>query len=637
MKTLLSLIGLIFALTLTSNVTTAKIIKISEETVNAAFEKPIPNHPRLFLTEPQLTTLKQKIKSDQMLTGIHDALIAGAERLIDQPPLKRVVTGRRLLSVSRECLRRTMLLSYAWRMTDDRRFLNRCEQEMLAAAEFTNWNPSHFLDVAEMTAALALGYDWLYPELDPASRQSIADAILEKGLKPSFDARYNWFVRGRNNWNQVCHSGMTMGALAILEDQGQLAREIVHRAVNNVQTVMELYEPDGAYPEGPGYWVYGTTYNVMLLAALESALGTDFGLSDKQGFSHAAVYLNNVTGPFRQYFNYPDSGSKVGFTPAVFWFAHHYNDPTMAWMQHRYVSSRFPNKTSEFANDRTAPLALIWAGDKATPPQSLGWMGRGQTPVAMFRTNWTDNNATWLAIKAGSPSVSHGHMDVGSFVLDAAGQRWAVDLGPEDYNKIETLGMNLWAMGQDAQRWAIFRYNNLSHNTLVVNGQHQIVSGKASFTRFSNDKPFNHAVMDMSNVYLGQLEKALRGAALLPTGQILIQDEITALDKPASIRWAMATPAQVAIKDDLNADLKLNGKTMAFQLLGDLPARLTTYSTEPKADYDEPNPNTIMIGFEVRLEPNQSIRLPILMTPPGVTQTPVIPAKSVLEWSAPLP
>jgi len=33
------------------------------------------------------------------------------------------------------------------------------------------------------------------------------------------------------------------------------------------------------FSEGPGYWTYGTTYNVLLVAELESALGSDFGLS----------------------------------------------------------------------------------------------------------------------------------------------------------------------------------------------------------------------------------------------------------------------------------------------------------------------------------------------------------------------
>ena len=47
-----------------------------------------------------------------------------------------------------------------------------------------------------------------------------------------------------------------------------------------------------------------------------------------------------------------------------------------------------------------------------------------------------------------------------------------VDLGAESYHKIESRGMDLWSRERDAQRWTIFRYNNSSHNTLLVNGRH---------------------------------------------------------------------------------------------------------------------------------------------------------------------
>ena len=85
------------------------------------------------------------------------------------------------------------------------------------AASFSDWNPSHFLDVGEMTMALAIGYDWLYPQLSVQTKEAIEKAIVEKGLKPSFDERYNWFVNAVHNWSQVCHAGVTYGALAIWE------------------------------------------------------------------------------------------------------------------------------------------------------------------------------------------------------------------------------------------------------------------------------------------------------------------------------------------------------------------------------------------------------------------------------------
>ena len=53
--------------------------------------------------------------------------------------------------------------------------------EMKAVAAFPDWNPSHFLDVAEMTNALAIGYDWLYDDLTPTDRATIRAAIVEAG------------------------------------------------------------------------------------------------------------------------------------------------------------------------------------------------------------------------------------------------------------------------------------------------------------------------------------------------------------------------------------------------------------------------------------------------------------------------
>ena len=122
-------------------------------------------------------------------------------RIVKLPLNERIKIGRRLLSVSRENLRRIFILSYAYRMTGKSEFLKRAESEMLKAASFSDWNPSHFLDVGEMTMALAIGYDWLYPQLSVQTKKEIENAIVEKGLRPSFDERYNWFVNAVHNWS----------------------------------------------------------------------------------------------------------------------------------------------------------------------------------------------------------------------------------------------------------------------------------------------------------------------------------------------------------------------------------------------------------------------------------------------------
>jgi len=597
--------------------------------VEAAFERPLPPHPRLLMTDKQLAEIRTRLASDSSSQALYQAVLKKADGIIPQEPVTRIQTGRRLLGMSRRCLDRVIHLSTAYRLTRKPKYLKRAEREMLSAAGFSDWNPSHFLDVAEMTAALAIGYDWLYQDLPQTSRDTIRQAIMDKGIEPALKVTH--YVRGHNNWNQVCNAGITMGILAVMEDQPELARKLVHRAVNGVQVVMAGYEPDGAYPEGPGYWVYGTSFNVLLLATLDSVLGTDFGLSEAPGFASSAAYYLHVAGPTGQYFNYPDSGSRGSFQPTVFWFAQRYRQPSLAWHQHQLWEDVLPRDPSTLVRSRLAPLTLLWCQGEPAVPQALCWRGRGSNGVAMFRSSWTDPDAVYLAIKGGSPGVSHGHMDVGSFVIDAEGLRWAVDLGPEGYHKIESRGMDLWSRGQNKQRWTIFRYNNLSHNTLVVDDQHQRVDGHAPIVRYSDRKAFPHVVFDISAVYKGQLAQALRGASLLPAGQVLIQDEFKATDQPATVRWAMVTPADVSIETDKTALLTQEGKRMRLTVLTEAEVQLKTYSTEPKADYDAPNPGTRMVGFEVSLPAGHTARTAVLLGPPAAEAS--LDLRPLLQWS----
>ena len=606
--------------------------EIPIDEVREAFEGPCRAHPRLFMTDKRLEQIRRQLDSQASLRTFHKAILEKANNIVDDSPVKRVKTGRRLLGVSRECLDRVLHLSAAYRFTGEKRYLRKAEEEMLAAAGFSDWNPSHFLDVAEMTAALAIGYDWLFDDLAASSRAAIRQAIREKGLEPALKQR-GW-VRGHNNWNQVCNGGITLGVLAIMEHEPELAERLVHRAVNGVQVVMKKYEPDGAYPEGPGYWVYGTSYNVILLAALESVLGTDFGLSEASGFARSASYYLHVTGPTGLYFNYPDSGSRGGLVPAVFWFAQHYDHPALAWNQHQYWKDAAEDNPGALVRSRFAPLVLCWYTSEQTVPEKPAWHGRGSNAVAMFRTSWTDPDAGYLAIKGGSPGVSHGHMDVGSFVFDADGVRWAADLGPESYHKIESLGMNLWGRSQDAERWTILRYNNLSHNTLVVNGKHQRVEGTAPIIGFSDREPFPHVVFDMSSVYEGQLAGCFRRGGLLGDGTAVVQDVFTATAQPATVRWAMVTPAEVSIKDEKTAMLTERGETLRLAVVTDEDVQLKTWSTEPKADYDAQNHGTRLIGFEVALPPGRTARTLVTLTPLPQRGEAGIQIESLLKWSA---
>ncbi|WPJ95114.1 hypothetical protein SH580_16945 [Coraliomargarita algicola] len=248
------------------------------------FSRAEQSHPRLFFKAEDSQIFPARVDSDSVMAEFARYVIEVADSVFPQPPLKRELEGRRLLGVSRQCLRRLMYLSMAYRLTGRDVYASRAESEMLAVAGFENWNPDHFLDVAEMTAGMAIGYDWCYDALEEVSRGKIRDAIIQLGLKTSVDEDM-WWLSYPNNWNQVCHGGLVLGALSVFEDTPEISSKIISRAFRNVDNGLGMYAPDGAYPEGPGYWAYGTSYSVMMMSALESALGADFDLPRAPGFS----------------------------------------------------------------------------------------------------------------------------------------------------------------------------------------------------------------------------------------------------------------------------------------------------------------------------------------------------------------
>lgn len=563
--------------------------------------KALPSHPRLLFLKNAENSLHQQLERDHFRRNLHQAILAESEALLSVPPVERIQIGRRLLDKSRECLRRVFLLAYSYRMTGDERFLKRTEKELVAVSEFSDWNPSHFLDVAEMTMAVAIGYDWLYDHLSQDTKQKIRTAILEKGIRPSYDRRYNNFLRVENNWNQVCNAGMTFGALAIAEDEPELASQTIHRALETTPKSMFPYAPDGAYPEGYGYWGYGTSFNVLLINALEVALGTDYGLSSIPGFLKTGGFLQNMIGPMGLVHNWGDSGLKAGLNPALLWFASKTGDASMLWNQTPYLEG---DQAANVRN-RIIPTALFWGTDinlsQLKRPEKLIWYGQGDSPVALMRSSWTDPNAIFVGFKAGAANVNHAHMDVGSFVLDALGERWAMDFGAQSYHSLESRGIQLWGRQQNSQRWQIFRYNNRVHNTLTIDDSLHRVAGYAKIDAVAETPEFLAAVSDLSKVFEGQAQAVKRGIALANQKEVWVRDEVTAPGKAIQLRWTMLTEAQVKLLDDKTVELSKNGKKMYLIFQSEGSIKLKTWSTDPPNDYDAPNPGTTLVGFEAKV------------------------------------
>lgn len=589
-------------------------------------------HPRILLLKGEEQQIEQSIANTAAWKKMHEAILKESDHILDLPPVERIQIGRRLLDKSREALRRIFHLSYAYRMTGQEKYFLRCEKEMLAVSNFSDWNPSHFLDVAEMTMAVSIGYDWLYPRLSAESKKIIRDAIVSKGIYPSLDPKYNSWVKVVHNWNQVCNAGMTYGALAVAEDHPELSKMIIDRALNSIHLPMDEYRPEGAYPEGYNYWGYGTSFNVMFLSAIEKVFDSDFGLSSPQGFMQTGSFLQNMTGVTNECFNWGDCRLSGSLSPAMFWFAKKNADPSLLWVEKTYLQKE---DFSEFTDDRLLPAIIIWGKDiplnQVVEPKVKAWKGQGANPIVMMRTSWSDPDAIFLGFKAGSPSVNHGHMDIGSFILEANGIRWASDLGMQEYESLESKGINLFGRTQDAQRWTVLRMNNFVHNTLTINNELQRVKGYAKIDKFSDQPDFMYAVSDISSVYEDQISSAKRGVAIVDSKFVVVTDELIAENKPAIVRWTMLTTASPKLGNN-SITLTKDGRQLVLKVNSSSAVTMKTWTTQPANSYDAPNPGTTLVGFEMKLKPNQKQVIQVLLIPDPDINKKVKFEKALGDW-----
>ncbi len=558
-----------------------------------------PEHPRLFGSEEDWRRIRESLSESSELQIVASALTEAAEAMLDMPPLEREMTGRRLLGVSREVLKRTFTLGVAYRLTGEAKYRDRLLDELLQAASFSDWNPSHFLDVAEMTLAVAVGYDWLYHEISEKERAILREAIVEKGLKPGTGD--HWWKSRDNNWNQVCYGGMVAGALAVGDHEPELAVELLRDTFSGIHLPLDAYRPDGAYPEGPTYWSYGTHYQVILLSVLKSALGTAWNLENYPAFRESAEYINLMIGPSGRFFNYADGHERVRSMPALHWFASGAGNPVLdAGPRERLNEEGAGFFDAAGSANRFFPLTMLWLDPEVAQKEErelpLHWLGEGPNPVAVHRSSWKDE-ALYFAFKGGSPSVNHGHMDIGSFVLDWKGVRWATDLGAQGYESLESIGMAIWDRSQDSDRWKVFRLNTFSHNTLVIDEQQQLVDGFAPVAEFSDAPAAPFTVLDMTGVYRDSVERALRGVRLLAGESLLVHDELSGFGADQSVRWGMVTRAEVEL-EGRRAVLSLNGETIYATLLEPEGAEFEIVPTDPPPnEFDVANPGTRMLAF----------------------------------------
>ena len=539
------------------------------------------SQPRLVFNAKIERNLKKRMKTDPVLQNMYEAIKLNVDRIVEDPLLNRKMIGRRLLHTSREMLWRINMLGFIYLMEKDQKILDRINDEVIAVCNFTDWNPSHFLDVAEMSMAVAFALDWTAGDLPESTIKLAKQSLIEKGIKPSWpeNGKIPGWAFGSNNWNQVCNGGMIAASIAIAEDEPELAAKTIHRALDGLPHALVEYGPDGVYPEGATYWGYGTGFSVVTAAMLESAFGHDFGHLEYPAFKESATFRTLSNTPSGGYYNFADCGDKRNENGDVVlaWFAAKTGNKTF------YEKERFLHNPGEMGElSRLSGAAMAWLSqyeEIAEEKIPAAWKGEGSNPVVFFIGGENDPYQYYFGGKGGRGMVNHGNMDGGSFIFELNGVRWVVDPGNQSYHVLEKSGFNLWGRCQECERWTLLTKNNYGHSTITVNGELHRTEGLVTLTDFkAGEKP--EVTFDMSATLGDFVSSASRKFVKDSPTSIFIEDNIEMNDKTELITWQLMTTADVEIVPD-GAVLKKDGKELKVENLSHPEYMLSVVSLYP--------------------------------------------------------
>lgn len=549
-----------------------------------------PAHPRLLVTDAMLDDCRARAAADPHHAAVVARVLKEAELILGEPVVPYgLSSGERpsMLGGSREIIRRTLNTAFAWRWTGDRRFADRARDELLSAARFPEWNHTHFLDLAETAFGVAVGYDWIHAALTPDERSTIRMALVEKALLwadralRGSDDEWLGFPGYSWNWNPVCNGGVLAAAIAVAEDEPLLARDVMSGVVRSLPRALAAFGPDGAGSEGPVYWTYGVTYHVLAIAMLEAATGDGMGLGDTAPFRKTDLYRLWVQGPTGKAFNYGDCAEHLAPTAALAWLGKRHGHPQVVAHARGEMLEQIdqPKLAGEF--DRFFLFYAIWYPEAAKPvrsPLPVGAHFRGGADIACFRGDWRDRDAAYLGFKAGCNATNHAHQDLGSFVLEGQGVRWASDFGADSYQ----LPGYFDSKAPSGGRYRIFRVTAASHATIMPEGVNQDVFATAPIESFESRADGGFAIARLDAAYAGHARSVRRGIAFDRLGRcVTIRDEVRGAAAGSVWRWTMPTEADIDI-NGTRAHLSLSGKTML----------VTTQATGVRFERDDAHPPT---------------------------------------------
>ena len=421
-------------------------------------------------------------------------------------------------------------------------------------------------------------------ELSSQTRQLIDENVRRRVLDPFREMVTGkhppiWWMTSDINWNAVCLANVLGAALADLPDQHD--RAIFAAAAEELSlNYLHGFDADGYCVEGLGYWNYGFGNYIRLCELLYQSTGGKVDCFDRDKVKAIATFPSGLEIINGVYPAYGDAHLDVRPTAALVEFVgRRFGLPSANAVQSAGLSGSLGGSLDETMMFSCPNSATDRPTVKEPDVPIRSWFADAQVltcrPVAGSESDFG------VSIKGGRNGVSHGHDDLGSFVLVVGERPLILDPGSEVYT----------ARTFSKDRYQSKVINSFGHNVPVVAGQLQISTAAAAVKIL--EKNFTNAAssisMDLSSAYAAPELKQLRRDFSFDhrVGALTIRDEVE-FSSPQSFgvtfvtfgRWKQFSPTRLVVwqKDQaVQIDFDANGAALKMnsqEIDEDLPGKV---------------------------------------------------------------
>ncbi len=547
--------------------------KIGEPLTKDSYMANLRPHPRMFLNDRK--TVLDKIADIEQCGAWYDIVKAHADWILTTPNQEyEFSNGRNLLTAARTIERRLMELGFVYLVEQDRKYIDRGLAEIRNAGTFPDWsNGAASMIPSELMYGIACFYDWAYNGLSEAERLEIIEIVKRQAIWQHVRA-YDGAIKeadiagGSTNRAMLANACAAGVALAFADEIPEVSEFLFKGALKYGRIPVEAFGTDGGFPEGPSYWGLASEFMVYFAAQCETAFVEGYEMPadlawyyETPMIRYMGDYWLYTSGPEKM-FNFGDGGEDLALDPSIYWLANKFERPDYTWM----LNERIRRSGSDVDYPYFAILYYDADAQESMDGVALDktFNAKDDAQAATFRSSWSDDNALYAAMQGGANNAGHMHNSLGTFVIDANGERFVRTIGRANYSALYS-GYMYYVQRAEGQ------------NTLVVNpgeGFEQPKDARASFVRHEEAENEAFSILDMTKSSL-DFVSAKRGMYMTKDRQsVVLQDEVK-MKKPSELWWFAHTDGDILLSADKKSALLTVGKERMYVAITQGPVDAT--------------------------------------------------------------